>query len=123
GNPLIKIPQSILGGGWSKKIPFGCEDACKTVEVEILVMDQWCNWSKSRATVYVEDNVAAKKLTTLDDVTLTCDAYSKYYKSIIDLASEAGDSDKDPAVFKHLDNLLGGYTAVWENDHGQPVDM
>lgn len=123
GNPLIEVPQTFIGGGWSKKIPFGCEDACKTVMVEILVMDQWCNWSKSWATVYVEDAIPAKKLITLDDVTITCDAYAKYYKPVLDLAAEAGSSDVDPAVFNHLDNLLGGYTVAWENDQGQPTDM
>src|SRR5690606_23713045 len=102
---------------------FGCEDACKTVMVELLVMDQWCNWSKSWATVYVEDVVPAKKLISLDDVTITCDAYAKYYKPVLDLATEAGSSEEDPTVFNHLDNLLGGYSVAWENNQGQPTDM
>src|SRR5690606_783369 len=33
GNPLINVPQTFLGGGWSKKVPFGCEDACKPIMV------------------------------------------------------------------------------------------
>ena len=123
GNPLIEVPQNFLGGGWSSKIPFGCEDVCKTVDVEILVMDEFCNWSKSWVTVYVEDKIPAKRLVVLEDVTLTCDAYSKYYKPVIDLAVEAGNNTVDPAVFDHLDNLLGGYTIAWENELGQPTDM
>lgn len=123
GNPLIEVPPTLLGGGWSKKIPFGCEDACTDVMVEILVMDPWCNWSKSWATVYVEDGIPPKKLVTLDDITITCDAYSKYYKSVLDLAEQVGSSDQDPALFEHLDNLLGGYTISWANNKGQPVDM
>lgn len=123
GNPLIEVPQTFIGGGWSKKIPFGCEDVCQTIMVEILVMDQWCNWSKSWAAVYVEDAIPAKKLITLDDVSISCDAYAKYYKPVLDLASEAVSSDVDQAVFNHLDNLLGGYTIAWENDKGQPTDM
>ena len=123
GNPLINVPQTFLGGGWSKRIPFGCEDACGPVMVEVLVMDQWCNWSKSWVTVYVEDKIPPKSLITLDDVTITCDAYAKYYKPILDLATEAGSSEVDPTVFNHLDNLLGGYSVAWENNQGQPTDM
>lgn len=123
GNPLIEVPQHHLGGGWSKRIPFGCEDACQTVQVELLVMDQWCNYSISRATIYVREDVPAKKLVDLDDITITCDAYAKYYKPVLDLAIQSGSSDQDETVFKHLDNLLGGYQAVWENEKGEPVHM
>lgn len=123
GNPLINVPQTFLGGGWSKKVPFGCEDACKPIMVEVLVMDQWCNWSKSWVTINVEDLTTSRQLVELDDVTITCDAYAKYYKPILDLAIEVGDSQEDPTIFQHLDNLLGGYSVAWANELGQPTDM
>src|SRR5690606_33956423 len=123
GNPLINVPQTFLGGGWSKKVPFGCEDACKPIMVEVLVMEQWCNWSKSWVTINVEDLTTSRQLVELDDVTITCDAYAKYYKPILDLAIEVGDSQEDPTIFQHLDNLLGGYSVAWANELGQPTDM
>ncbi len=123
GNPLINVTNTFIGGGWSKKVPFGCEDVCQDVMVEILVMDQWCNWGKSWTTVRVEDKVEPKLLQRLEDVTLSCDAYNKYYKSVVDLAVEAGNSENDSAVYANLDNLLGGYNIAWENSNGEPVNM
>src|SRR5699024_3840189 len=122
GKPLIKVPGTFLGGGWSDKIPFGCEDACGEVQVELLVMDQWCNWETSIVTIYVEDDNRISNIQTLDDISISCDAYDKYYKSVLDMAIESGDSDEDPLVFRHLDNLLGGYELSDQNNQGQAVD-
>lgn len=122
GKPLIDVPGTFLGGGWSDKIPFGCEDACGPVEVELLVMDQWCNWGTSIVTVYVEDDNRISNIQALDDISISCDAYDKYYKSVLDMALESGDSDSDPLVFRHLDNLLGGYTLAERDNQGRAVD-
>ncbi|WP_236969892.1 malectin domain-containing carbohydrate-binding protein [Membranihabitans marinus] len=123
GNPLIKEKSSFIGGGWSKKVPFGCEDICQDVMVEILVMDQWCNWGKSWATVRVEDNVEPVVLQKLDDISISCDAYDKYYKSIVELAAEAGSSEDDSILFAQLDELLGTYTIAWADQQNRPTHM
>ncbi len=93
-----------IGGGWSKEVPFCCEDACQNVMVEVLAMDYWCNWSKCWTYVYVEDKTPPKVVCDLFDVNITCTSYKQFYEDAVNQAL-AGD-------FTDLDSLLGGYDKV-----------
>ncbi len=98
-----------IGGGWSKEVPFCCEDACQNVVVEVLAMDYWCNWSKCWTTVYVEDKSPPKVVSELFDVSITCNSYQQFYADAVDQALE-GD-------FTAIDTLLGGYDKVAYDDY------
>jgi len=95
---------SQIGGGWSKEVPFCCQDACQDVMVELLVMDYWCNWTKCWTTVYVEDKTPPVVVSDLYDVNLSCTSYKEFYEEAVQEA-QSGD-------FTHLDSLLGGYDKV-----------
>ena len=101
-NDLDIVKQ--IGGGWSKEVPFCCEDACQNVMVEVLAMDYWCNWSKCWTSVYVEDKNPPKVVCELFDVNITCTSYDQFYK---DAVTEALGGD-----YTGLDSLLGGYDKV-----------
>ena len=101
-NPLDVMSQ--IGGGWSKKVPFCCEDACQNVTVELLTMDYWCNWNTCWTTVYVEDKTPPEVVNDLFDVTMTCTSYKQFYEGAV---AKAMDGD-----YEELDSLLGGYDQV-----------
>lgn len=119
-----------IGGGWSTAVPFDCEDACKSVTVEMLVMDYWCNWSKSWDEIWVEDKTppqVAKEI--IDETFISCKSYrdAKYtYKGvphdvnideIVSLAM-AGESE----AFAFLDSIFGGYRKAWKGEYNTYVD-
>ncbi|MCB0685815.1 MAG: hypothetical protein KDC53_04800, partial [Saprospiraceae bacterium] len=93
-----------LGGGWSAKVPFCCEDACQDIMVELLVMDYWCNWSKCWTTVRVEDKTPPIVINDLADVSITCSAYEQFYASSVHLAQQG--------IFDSLQIKLGGYDHI-----------
>ena len=99
-----------IGGGWSKSVPFCCEDACQDVKVELLIMDYWCNWSTCWTTVYVEDKNPPEVVSDLFDVHITCTSYEAFYKDAVN-QSKAGDHTL-------LDSLLGGYDKVSYDGYG-----
>nr|MBX2816993.1 T9SS type A sorting domain-containing protein [Saprospiraceae bacterium] len=114
-----------IGGGWSDAVPFDCEDACKNVTVELLVVDYWCNWAKCWENVWVEDKTPVTVKHDVEDLEITCGAYKekKYdfphsdhpvsIQHIVDLAK-----DGDQYALSHLDSLFGGYEKVWVDEYG-----
>jgi hypothetical protein len=99
-----------IGGGWSKEVPFCCEDACQEVTVEILAMDYWCNWSKCWTTVRVEDKTPPEVVCDLFDVTMTCNAYKTYYEDAVNQALNG--------EFEDLQSVLGTYDKVQYDQYG-----
>ncbi|NND06690.1 MAG: T9SS type A sorting domain-containing protein [Saprospiraceae bacterium] len=120
---------ALLGGGWSKAVPFDCNDACSNVSVELLVMDYWCNWSKTWTDVWVEDQNPITLIQDLGDVEITCQSYRapKYstanYSGPVSLetlveGAQSGDLDAQQAI----DEILGGYKKGWQDVYGNLVD-
>ncbi|MDH3649634.1 MAG: T9SS type A sorting domain-containing protein, partial [Saprospiraceae bacterium] len=121
-----------LGGGWSARVPFGCEDVCQHISVELLIMDYWCNWSKSWTDVLVEDKSPVQPVSELtNEVNISCTSYredSIYFLAgdviLLPLAeiverAEGG----DPEALESLNGVLGGYNMAWRDDYGQYVDL
>ena len=114
-----------IGGGWSDAVPFDCEDACKNVTVELLVVDYWCNWAKCWENVWVEDKTPVTVKYDVDDTEITCGAYkeNKYdfahsdhpvsVEYIVELAKTG-----DEYALASLDSLFGGYEKVWIDEYG-----
>ncbi len=75
-----------LGGGWSKEVPFDCEDACEgnKVTIEIIALDAHCNISRIWVDVEVEDKSAPEIQHRLPDLDISCWAYNHYYRDSID---------------------------------------
>lgn len=114
----------LVGGGWSTQIPFTCDDACQDIEVELLVIDNWCNFSSTRATVKVRDKQPISIVQDLKStVEMNCTSYNSYYSEIVNRAVLMNDRpDTDPErikAFAELDSVLGGYVSVWQNLDGQ----
>ncbi len=117
---------SQIGGGWSDAVPFDCDDACKEVMVELLVVDYWCNWSKCWTWVKVEDKTPIQiEKDVADRLDITCGAYKhdKYdYPGVIHpvsiewIVDAAKDGDK--VALAELDSLFGGYDKVWRDEYG-----
>src|SRR5690606_30318421 len=110
----------LVGGGWSTQIPFTCDDACQDIEVELLVIDNWCNFSSTRATVKVRDKQPISIVQDLKPtVEMNCTSYNSYYLEIVNRAVVMNDRpDTDPErikAFAELDSVLGGYVSVWQN--------
>lgn len=117
-----------IGGGWGADVMFSCDDACKSVTVELLVMDYWCNWNKCWTDVWVEDKTP---VTVVKDVVTEFDVSCASFKeanitvggvdlSLADLvehASEGSQSAKDA-----LDAIFGGYQKAWAEPNGTFVD-
>lgn len=99
-----------IGGGWSKEVPFCCEDACQDIVVELLAMDYWCNWNKCWTTVRVEDKTPPKVVSDLFDINMTCTSYKKFYEPAV-IKAQGGD-------FHDVDSLLGGYDKVRYDQYG-----
>lgn len=112
GNEVLKDLSKQIGGGWSDAVPFCCEDACQEVTVEVLVMDYWCNWSTCWTKVQVEDKTPPKILCDLENVTISCSSYKKYYADAVDLALQ-GEYDS-------IQSVLGTYDHVVEGPYGAP---
>ncbi|MBY5958819.1 T9SS type A sorting domain-containing protein [Membranicola marinus] len=121
------LPDSLLpqiGGGWTTQIPFTCEDACQEIEVELLVLDNWCNWSTMRTTVKVRDKQPISLVQDLkSSVTMNCSSFTNYYADVVNRASvlnnyPAHDTARI-AAFAALDSLMGGYVSVWQDLDGQ----
>ncbi len=117
---------SQIGGGWSDAVPFDCDDACKEVMVELLVVDYWCNWSKCWTWVKVEDKTPIQiEKDVANRLDITCGAYKhdKYdYPGVIHpvsiewIVDAAKDGDK--VALAELDSLFGGYDKVWRDEYG-----
>ena len=69
--------------GFTREVPFCCEDVGKAIKVELLVIDYNCNVSKCWGMVYVEDKIAPRVADPLEDIYLNCNTYNKYYASYI----------------------------------------
>ena len=106
----LRDQASQIGGGWSKEVPFCCEDACQNVMVELLVMDYWCNWSKCWTMVSVEDKNPPKITHELPDITLTCSGYNALYAEAVESALQ-GD-------FEALQAKLGFFDKDRETAYG-----
>ncbi len=124
---LDQIKQ--IGGGWAKDVAFDCEDNCSIVQVELLVMDYWCNWNKSWSDAYVEDKTPVTPVQELTkDVSITCKTFQDpTYKlgansvSLQDLAYLAETGDPDAIDF--LDVTFGTYEKAWLTSEGDLVDI
>lgn len=116
-----------LGGGWTTKIPFTCEDACKDIEVELLVIDYWCNWNTISTTVKVRDKQPISMIQDVKpSIDMNCSSYSGLYANVVSRAAQLNDASWDDtarqSAFRELDHLLGGYTTVWQDLDGQLTD-
>ncbi len=119
-----------LGGGWSDAVPFGCDDACGPVTVELLAMDYWCNWSIAWTTVWVEDKTPvtiAKDV--LEELEISCKTYKEKKYDFGDLTHQlsideivALAKDGDPEALDSLDAIFGGYQKAWLDPYGNYVD-
>ncbi|MDH3649133.1 MAG: T9SS type A sorting domain-containing protein [Saprospiraceae bacterium] len=118
-----------IGGGWSHAVPFDCSDACGPVTVEILVMDQWCNWSKAWTEVWVEDKAPISIEKDVVDGTVYCATYkSERYAypdelhpvSLEFIVEQAGSGVA--VALDALDEIFGGYTKAWVDPYGNYVD-
>lgn len=123
-SPDDMIP--IIGGGWSTQIPFTCEDACQDISVELLVIDNWCNWNTTRTTVKVRDKQPISIVQDLkSSISMNCSSYNNYYADIVNKAmilNNRPDYDSERvAAFESLDSLMGGYENVWEDLDGQLI--
>ncbi|MBY5957951.1 T9SS type A sorting domain-containing protein [Membranicola marinus] len=118
--------MSLLGGGWSKSVPFKCEDACEAVPVELLVMDYCCNWGKGTSKAYVEDAGNTRLVKRLPDLNISCEAYSIYYKDAVEAAGALGEygSKKDTSgLFDELNESFGSYVKTWVDNQNRPTDI
>ncbi|WP_236971018.1 T9SS type A sorting domain-containing protein [Membranihabitans marinus] len=117
GNVLYDGLPPYIGGGWMEKVPFCCEDACQFVDVELLVIDYWCNFGKGWLSVKVEDKQPVSVVQELDnELDLSCNTYNAHYRDIMEKAQSLNNADpNDPeriAAFEALDAALGGYEKV-----------
>ncbi|NND05745.1 MAG: T9SS type A sorting domain-containing protein [Saprospiraceae bacterium] len=118
-----------IGGGWAKKVPFSCEDACGPVTVEILAMDYWCNWTKAWTKVWVEDKTPPVVAKDVVDGEITCASYKKaayYYPGeehpvSLEYLIEKG-KEGDQSALDTIDAILGGYCKAWVDPYGNYVD-
>ncbi|HLU93794.1 MAG TPA: T9SS type A sorting domain-containing protein, partial [Membranihabitans sp.] len=114
---------SLLGGGWARKAPFSCADACLPVlgeqtTVELLVMDACCNWATGWSNVNVEDKSNPALLKPLADLEISCEAYNVFYQDVVESAAALGEngSVRDTSgIFDALDSLWGSYRTVITN--------
>ncbi len=126
---IIELYETI-GGGWSDKVPFTCDDACGPVTVEILVMDYWCNWSLAWSKVWVEDKTPAKVAKDVYDEQITCKTYKDQRYSYpgeahpvsLEYIVEAGKAG-DSTGLALLDEVFGGYCKAWVDPYGNYVDI
>ncbi|NND06017.1 MAG: T9SS type A sorting domain-containing protein [Saprospiraceae bacterium] len=128
-NPALDPVQvKQIGGGWSFEVPISCEDICNPVQVELLVMDYWCNWSRSWSEAWIDDKGA---LDIAKDVPPSIEISCKSFRdlayefegqasSLSDLTSTA--EMGDAAALEQLDQVFGTYQSVWRNDQGQLTD-
>lgn len=113
-----------VGGGWTTQIPFTCEDACKDIEIELLVIDNWCNWNTTRTTVKVRDKQPISLVQDLKStVSMNCSSFANNYGDVVNKAMVLNDRPAHDtsriAAFEALDLLLGGYVSVWQDLDGQ----
>ncbi|NND33979.1 MAG: hypothetical protein HKN76_15430, partial [Saprospiraceae bacterium] len=126
GADFDKVKQ--LGGGWAPQVPFSCEDVCTTVKVEILVMDYWCNWSKSWSDALVEDKSpieVAKEIST--EISIACRTFKekRYDHNSNDASIEdllAAFDQGDQSVLSEFDQIFGTYQKVWRGNDGELID-
>ena len=104
---------------------------CTEVDVELLVMDYWCNWSKSWSSVLVEDKSSAAVVAEATDrFALSCETYvsdSSYVVSgftdsqpLSTIAALAEDGNS--TALDQLNEIFGGYQKAWVGAGGQYID-
>ncbi len=128
---LIIDDWSDLGGGWSDAVPLGCEDACGPVTVELLVMDYWCNWSKTWTEVWVEDKRPIEVARDVAGETfISCKVFIEdrydypgedHPKSIAYLVDRGKEGDS--VALARLDAIFGGYQKVWLDPYNRYVNI
>ncbi len=116
-----------IGGGWSYEVPISCEDICNPVKVELLVMDYWCNWSKSWSEAWIDDSgivdIAEEVTPTIE---ISCRSFNTPRYTLagndINLAGlvEAAGMGNQSAL-DQIDVIFGAYREVWKVD-GELVD-
>lgn len=112
-----------IGGGWSEAVPFCCEDACKSIAVEVLVVDKECNFSRGWLSVEVEDKSTVSRAKSFDELQISCQKYQSLYAETINNAVSAGNSSKRaPEEFELVDDILGGIGKGWRGPNDQLVD-
>lgn len=100
---------SIVGYGWTDKIPFCCEDACTDgVLVEFLAIDAFCNYSKLVTRVKVSDRSKAEVKYRLPNVSMNCYTYQTLYQ---------------PEVAKGNTSMFGSYVTDPENQASRTLDI
>lgn len=76
------ICQDIYEYGFAPDVPFCCEDVGKEIMVEIMVIDYNCNVDRCWGFVRVEDKLPPIVVTKLPDISITCNAYVNYYRTM-----------------------------------------
>ena len=115
----------MLFRSWAKDVPFTCADACQEPEVELLVLDQCCNFGIGRTSVQLEDQGTARIIRKLPDLEISCEAYNMFYKDIVDAGAALNEgSNPDSAdIYTALDNAFGAYVLTWVDNQNRPVDI
>ncbi len=78
------ICQSVFEYGFAPEVPFCCEDVGKSIMVEIMVIDQFCNVDKCWGFVNVEDKLAPIVVEKLPDLSISCNAYAELYQEMFE---------------------------------------
>ena len=77
--------DSLVGYGWTDRIPFCCEDVCtEGVLVEFLAIDAFCNYSKLVTRVKVSDFSQPTVKYKLPNISMNCYTYQSKYKAEIE---------------------------------------
>lgn len=109
-----------IGAGWTDQIPVSCEDYCQTIPVEVLIMDDFCNYCMSTIFIQVQHQQDTRFLQNLDDLKLHCATLTETNLGILlDAAIAFGSSDQGPfarLVYQALDGLVGGYSSAELHD-------
>ncbi len=83
------ICQAEYEFGFTREVPFCCDDVGGAIMVEILVIDNNCNVDRCWGMVYVEDKIVPIVVEPLADVSITCNAYDLLYQSMFESSDTA----------------------------------
>ncbi len=121
--------MAAIGGGWGLALPISCADACDTVDVELLAVDGWYNWSTGWGKVKVDDKsepTVAQALT--DYLEVSCRTYNLDTIYTLDTAQvplsdivEAAKAGNQEALAA-LDDAFGTYVKGWPTPSGRYID-
>lgn len=120
------ICQGEIPFGYAREVPFCCEDVGESIMVELLVIDYNCNVDVCWGYVNVEDKLPPIVVQPLGDVTISCNAYNRFYKEMFENEHTGAIQDNfgqyvvnaiDPGTFSHENISCDGTDAVVINEY------